>query len=300
MTTPLAVERRQLHGASASVYRVETRSGDIRTFRVPEREVRTVPTTLEVVETRDDSPVPEGEFHLRGHAAVFGRKSDDLGGFREIINPGAFKRVLDENPDVRALFNHDSNYVLGRTKSNTLDLREDPRGLHYYVKAADTSYARDLKVLMVRGDVDQSSFAFSMAGGRERWEEDDKGNITRTIIEVSGLFDVSPVTYPAYPAAESAPVRSAADPAAEDADEPRTALVDTRTDVEIDAPAATQTSAAMAETEPDDEGELREMAPADPPDTNPDAAQAPSRDEILEGARRRISTARRHHIYPKF
>lgn len=295
MSTPLAVERRQLHGASAHIYRVETRNGEIRTFKIPEREVRTVATSLEVVETRDDGQeIPDGEFHIRGHASVFGRKSDDLGGFREIINPGAFKRTLDQNPDVRALFNHDPNYVLGRTKSNTLDLREDPRGLHYYVRAADTSYARDLKVLMARGDVDQSSFAFSMDGGRERWEEDDAGNITRTIIEVSGLFDVSPVTYPAYPQADASVARDAPLDASDTAFD---APAEERTELPADQAEAT----VQVDSHTDTDEELPAgMASEDvPAEDTPIADQAPSRDELLAGARQRISTARRLHIYPK-
>lgn len=289
MSFPLAVERRQLHGAHASIYRVETRDGDVKTFKVPDREVRTVHTSLELVETRDDAPVPDGEFHIRGHASVFGRKSEDLGGFREVINPGAFKRVLDQNPDVRALFNHDSNYVLGRTKSNTLDLREDPRGLHYYVKAADTSYARDLKVLMSRGDVDQSSFAFSMAGGRERWEEDDDGNITRTIIEVGGLFDVSPVTYPAYPHADSTVAHSHDTDTVEERDTPDLPAPEAEATPEVD-PVATDAEEERSEEPASDDA---------PAQADTEASQAPSRDELLAGARQAISTARRRHIYPK-
>lgn len=132
-----------------------------------------------------------------GHGAVFNSQSEDLGGFREIIAPGAFDGRLDD--DVRALFNHDQNLVLGRTKSGTLRLGLDDTGLTYEVDFPGTTIARDLRESIKRGDIDQSSFAFTV-------EEDDfadvDGVIVRTIHRVSQLFDVSPVTYPAYPAAD--------------------------------------------------------------------------------------------------
>jgi len=132
---------------------------------------------------------------IEGHAAVFGKLSDDLGGFREKIAPGAFKQSLKDGADVRALINHDSNLVLGRTKSGTLRLKEKDEGLHYEVDTPDTQAARDLVALLDRGDIDQSSFGFRTI--KDSWEETDDGDI-RTLEEVE-LFDVSPVTFPAYP-----------------------------------------------------------------------------------------------------
>lgn len=134
---------------------------------------------------------------LEGHAAVFDTLSEDLGGFREIISPGAFEAAL-ERSDVRALWNHDPNYVLGRVKSGTLDVAEDERGLAVTIYPPETSYADDLYAVMERGDVDQMSFAFTVA--REKWLKDDDGNAIRQIDEVAELWDVSPVTYPAYQA----------------------------------------------------------------------------------------------------
>lgn len=134
-----------------------------------------------------------------GHAAVFNSLSENLGGFREKINPGAFDEVLTD--DVRALFNHDSNKVLGRTKSGTLRLSVDERGLRYEIDPPETSTAKDLMELLRRGDVDQSSFGFIV--GEDDWEERD-GEMFRTITKVKRLFDISPVTYPAYPDADAA------------------------------------------------------------------------------------------------
>lgn len=140
---------------------------------------------------------------IDGYAAVFNQLSEDLGGFREQIAPGAFTNTI-KRADVRALWNHDPNYPLGRSKSGTLSLEEDETGLLFAIDPPDTQYARDLIVSMKRGDVDQMSFGFRTL--KDHWEQSgDK--VIRTLIEVE-LFDVSPVTYPAYPQT-SANVRSA-------------------------------------------------------------------------------------------
>lgn len=132
---------------------------------------------------------------IRGHAAVFNRLSEDLGGFREKIAPGAFDRVLGD--DVRALFNHDPNMILGRTASGTLRLSQDRTGLRYEIDPPDTQIGRDLTVSVRRGDISQSSFAFVV--DEDSFEEDERGRVVRTIKRIKRLLDVSPVTYPAYP-----------------------------------------------------------------------------------------------------
>lgn len=136
---------------------------------------------------------------VRGYAAVFDSVSEDLGGFVEYIEPRAFDKVMDD--DCRCLFNHDYNYLLGRTSAGTLKIWTDERGLGYEAILPDTSYAKDLAVLMERGDVTQSSFAFMV--DQDRWEVDDEGNYTRYIESVSRLIDVSPVVLPAYSDATS-------------------------------------------------------------------------------------------------
>lgn len=137
----------------------------------------------------------DGAAVLRGHAAVFDKLSENLGGFRERIEPGAFDDALED--DVRALFNHDPNLILGRTRSGTLKLDVDDSGLSYEVTLPDTQTGRDLAISVERGDIDQSSFAFVVE--KDSWGKDKDGQIIRTILKVSRLFDVSPVTYPAYP-----------------------------------------------------------------------------------------------------
>jgi uncharacterized protein len=128
-----------------------------------------------------------------GYAAVFSKLSVDLGGFREQIRPGAFTDVLSQ--DVRALKNHDANYLLGRTKSRTLRLFEDVLGLRVEIDLPDTSTGRDVAYDIDRGDMDGMSFAFVV--GSDKWDY-DSDPIIRTIERVSELYDVGPVAFPAY------------------------------------------------------------------------------------------------------
>lgn len=154
-------------------------------------ERRIFSTGIEVRAASDE----DGSAVVRGHAALFETLSDNLGGFREKIAKGAFDDVLSD--DTRALFNHDSNIILGRTTAGTLRVSVDDKGLVYEYDSPDTTTARDLLVSMERGDVTQSSFGFIVE--EDDWQEDDEGRIIRTIIKLRELFDVSPVTYPAYP-----------------------------------------------------------------------------------------------------
>ena len=150
-------------------------------------------SSAELRMTKSEDGVPRFE----GYAARFNKWSEDLGGFREKIAPKAFAKAL-KTSDTRALFNHDSNYVLGRTTSKTLDLREDDKGLKFSVIPPDTQWARDLGVSMERGDITQCSFGFTLSEGGDEWH-DKGGAITRTIREVRSLQDVSIVAFPAYP-----------------------------------------------------------------------------------------------------
>jgi len=152
------------------------------------KEIRTVPIELRI--EGDESK------KIKGHAAVFDKWSEDLGGFREKIRPGAFKKTIKE-ADVRALFNHDPNFVLGRNKAGTLELSEDEKGLAISIEPPDTQWARDLTTSIERGDIDQMSFGFRTVKDQWTTPQDGKEN-QRELLEVE-LFDVSPVTFPAYP-----------------------------------------------------------------------------------------------------
>lgn len=147
---------------------------------------------------------PSGGVVVEGHGAVFNKLSRNLGGFVEQIAPEAFKKTLADDPDVRALINHDPTHLLGRTRSGTLRLATDSIGLAYEIDMPDRSDARDLMVSMERGDITQSSFAFFVVRGGDEWGETEDGMPLRTLRAVSiHNGDVSPVTYPAYPDADS-------------------------------------------------------------------------------------------------
>ena len=161
-------------------------------------EERTYP--FEVTEVREK----DGVTTIDGYAAVFNKLSDDLGGFKEKIKRGFFSNVLED--DVRALFNHDSNWVLGRTTNNTLTLNEDNKGLGVSVIPPNTTQARDVITLVERGDINQMSFQWITE--EDKWDESDMSNVVRTLIKAKELLDVSLVTFPAYPQT-TADVRSA-------------------------------------------------------------------------------------------
>lgn len=136
-----------------------------------------------------------------GYAAVFNKRSTDLGNFVEVIDPKAFDECLSGSPDVVGLFNHSNDMILGRTTSGTLKLSIDSTGLKYDIEAPDTSYSRDLQVSMKRGDVKSSSFGFYCL--QDKWSVDSKTNENVRTIMKADLFDVSVVTTPAYPDASS-------------------------------------------------------------------------------------------------
>ena len=157
------------------------------------------------VETRAD-----GRTVLSGYAVRYNTVSVDLGGFRETILPGAFDKVLNRQRgkrDVVALFNHDANQLLGRTSSGTLELSSDDKGLRYSVVLPNTELGRTIGELTARGDLRGSSFAFTVEQKGQSWAPGEDGMPRRSIREVSGLFDVSVVTHPAYSSSSAAVAR---------------------------------------------------------------------------------------------
>ena len=162
---------------------------------------------VENLEVRD-SGVGDGSYTIRGHAAVFNKLSLDLGGFKEKLDPGAFGPALNRNPDVLAVWDHDTRYTLAATKNKTLELREDPYGLHNWIQVAPTSYAADLRVLMERGDITQASFMFSIKRERYEWAGGEDDPIIFTIEEVGELYDVTVTGRGAYPQTDQTIVHS--------------------------------------------------------------------------------------------
>lgn len=136
---------------------------------------------------------------VSGYAALYNSETVIFGLWRERIAPGAFASALNGSDDVRALFNHDPSLLLGRSASGTLQLSEDETGLKYDVDLPDTQLARDVRELIKRGDVTGSSFGFRI--DEEDWDDapTKEGKLPLVTIRKVELFDVSPVTFPAYP-----------------------------------------------------------------------------------------------------
>lgn len=164
-----------------------------------DREVRTFPFEIEEVRAAENGR--SQDFTIKGHAAVFNTWTD-LGIFREKVSKKAFDDVLARDPHVLHLIDHDTRYVLSSTRNKTLELRTDPKGLHMWSKVAPTTYAADLRVLMERGDVSQSSFAFTVA--EDKWNDKTEDGVPeRTILRVGELYDVTTTAMGAYPTTDS-------------------------------------------------------------------------------------------------
>jgi HK97 family phage prohead protease len=152
------------------------------TISAPEQ--RTIDVDVASLDTRGKT--------VHGYAAVYDVLSEDLGGYREKVAAGAFSGVLDA--DVRALLNHDPNEVLGRTRSGTLRLFDEPKGLRFELDLPDSPLGENMRSAISRGDIDGASFRFDV--GTEAWDGD-----IRTVKTVKALHDVTLATFPAYPAA---------------------------------------------------------------------------------------------------
>jgi len=173
----------------------------------PDREVRVL--GLEGLEIRHSGRPNEG-FTLRGYVAVHDQTSHDLGGFREQIAAGAFDEVLATNPDVHLTWDHDTRYVAARTKNNTLHLSSDEHGLLIDAQVGNYTWAKDLRTALERGDINQGSFAFTVADDGDEYAADDDGNVMRTIRNVGNLYDVTVTAQGAYPQTSLAAMRSLA------------------------------------------------------------------------------------------
>lgn len=146
---------------------------------------------IEVREAKQENEKPS----IAGYASVFDSPTELFPGLREQVSKGAFTQTLKDD-DIRALFNHNPDYVLGRNRAGTLELGEDTYGLWFRATPPDTQWSRDLLDSVRRGDIDQCSFGFMV--NEEDWKfNNDNGDALRTLEDVS-LFDVSVVTYPAY------------------------------------------------------------------------------------------------------
>ncbi len=142
----------------------------------------------------------DGSRRIVGYAARFNQMSEDLGGFRERIRPGAFADSLARGDDVVALVNHDSAKPLGRRSKGTLRLEENTKGLKASIKPPNTTFANDVVENIERGDILGMSFQFRTI--EDAWHVEDGGEV-RELVKAD-LIDVSPVTFPAYPSTDVA------------------------------------------------------------------------------------------------
>jgi HK97 family phage prohead protease len=179
----------------------------------PTDEIRTISSAFDAFGADDVRAIDEasGSVTIRGYAARYNEYSDDLGGFREVIDPGAFDDVLaDKQTDVRALINHEGVPLArfrGDREDNTLSIESDGSGLRYSFELdMGDPAARSLALSMQRGDIDQSSFRFRAVGGAKFIERD--GGMVRQVSRVTSLRDVSIVTFPAYPTTSAEVKRS--------------------------------------------------------------------------------------------
>lgn len=160
-----------------------------------EKEIRKISTSL---------THPEESRTVEGYAAVFESPSEDLG-FIEVIHRGAITEETIKRSDILAKFNHEDTKVLARCKfgEGSLLLEVDERGLHYLFEAPNTTVGNELLEHIQRGDIDSSSFAFTVSReeGSEKWSKRN-GVIYRDIYSIDKLWDISPVWTPAYSATE--------------------------------------------------------------------------------------------------
>ena len=156
--------------------------------KIPEQEVRHIPVNVEIREE-------EGKNYLDGYVVEFEKQSHLIWFFREKVRKGAFEETL-RNDTIKGLFNHNTDLVLGSTKSGTLKLQEDDRGLKFELELPNTTAGKDAAESIKRGDIDGVSFGFQSI--TDEWDETDPQEPIRTLVKVK-LFEISPTAFPAYP-----------------------------------------------------------------------------------------------------
>jgi len=147
----------------------------------------------------DNSELRSSGRHISGLAVVWNSRSQNLGGFYEVILPEAIDGVV-ERSDVLATIDHDRSRVLGRCVNGkgSLQLTREPKGLRYELDAPRTSTGDELLEMLKRGDITGSSFAFTLQPGGDRWDKLPDGSNLRTITKIDKLWDVAAVFSPAY------------------------------------------------------------------------------------------------------
>ena len=164
---------------------------------MPDLERRFIGSVIELRAGKSDMPV------MAGHAAVFNSRSQNLGGFYEMLMPGCFTAALeDKSLECYSLFNHDPNLVLGVTTNGSLRVSQDKTGLYQETDmTGDTSTSKDVKAHVASGRITRMSFAMKVEPDGDSYSVDKNNDVIRSIHSISLLADTSPVTYAAYDAA---------------------------------------------------------------------------------------------------
>lgn len=247
--------RRAMEYAEGVVARLEEENdGRARGEAVKKLETRTNQTSFEIRELEGSDGMT-----FEGYASVFNSESEDLGGFRETVAPGAFKRSLRSRNDIKLLWNHDTGAVLGSTRAGTVTLVEDERGLKVRAQLPNTTLGRDTAELIRRGDVDSMSFGFSVI--KDTWDE---SGTNRTLNAVR-LHECSVVAYPAYSGTAGTTTMRGLDKVAKranvDADELADALLKLEEGAELSVDEATMLSRVVDELKPATEETVTEPTP---------------------------------------
>lgn len=149
-----------------------------------------------MLEVRSTGELRSSGKTLHGYAALYGNEAR-LGGFVEVIRNGAFRATLESGSNIRALYHHQGDALLGTTRAGTLRLRDEARGLAFELDLPDTTHGRDLTELVRRGDVQGCRFGFRVRDGGDRWHDRGDGDMLRELLDVD-LHEITLTHDPAY------------------------------------------------------------------------------------------------------
>jgi len=161
---------------------------------MPKLQMRVIPAEDLEIRAEQDGKIKK----VTGYGIVYNRETQIWDDLYEVIRPGAATEVLAGNPDIKCALNHNRMYLFGRTKSGTLRLEENTKGVKYTAKPPDAQWARDAIASIERGDIDGSSFTFAVLPQDEKITKRDDGTYLREVFKLSRLGEMGPVTDPAY------------------------------------------------------------------------------------------------------
>ena len=157
-------------------------------------EMRTIPAEGLEIRAEQDGKIKR----ISGYGIVYNRETQLYDDLYEVIRPGAASEFLATNPDIKCCLNHNPERIFGRTKSGTVKLEENSKGVKYTVKPPDAQWARDAIASIERGDIDGSSFTFAVLPQDEKVSKRSDGTYLREVFKIARIGEMGPVTDPAY------------------------------------------------------------------------------------------------------